>query len=98
MQGVGKPGVHQLSMSFGLGQPRAAASASVGSAMVPGRASRQCRNVRSKQFLPKTLISHAILDYGEGKSMSWYGHTANAEFTPDQLEKFTYPIPKDQGG
>ncbi len=98
MQGVGKPGVHQLSMSFGLGQPRAAASASVGSAMVPGRASRQCRNVRSKQFIPKTLISHAILDYGEGKTMSWYGHTANAEFTPDQLEKFTYPIPKDQGG
>jgi len=54
--------------------------------------------VRSRQFIPKTLISHAILDYGEGKTMSWYGHTANAELVPDIVTKFTYPIPKDQGG
>ena len=97
MQGLGKPGVHFLG-STGAGQPRTAASASVGSARTPGRATRGCRNVRSAQFLPKTLIHHAILDCSDTKTMSWYGHTANAELMPDQLLKFTYPIPKEQGG
>jgi molybdopterin guanine dinucleotide-containing S/N-oxide reductase-like protein len=97
MQGVGRPGVH---MFHGMGgnSPRSAASASVGSAMVPGRACRQCRNVRSKQFVPKTLVHHAILDHSADKPMSWYGHTANAELTPDLLTKFTYPIAAEEGG
>jgi hypothetical protein len=97
MMGMGKPGVHNLG-STGTGQPRTSASASVGSARTPGRATRGVRNVRSAQFLPKTLIHHAILDYSDTKTLSWYGHTANAELMPDQLLKFTYPIPKAQGG
>jgi len=96
MQGIGKPG-QQFGGHHSL-SPNRLASTSVGSAMVPGRACRQVRNVRSKQFVPKTMVHLSILDHGHDNPMSWYGHTANAELMPDHLIKFTYPIPKDEGG
>jgi trimethylamine-N-oxide reductase (cytochrome c) len=97
MQGMGKPGVNFLG-GYASARPSYTRSTSVGGAMRPGRAVRQVRNVRSKQFLPKTLVAHAILDASFENPISWYGHTANAELMADQLEKFYYPIPQEDGG
>jgi trimethylamine-N-oxide reductase (cytochrome c) len=47
------------------------------------------------QMLPKTLIHKAILS---DEPISWYGSTSIWCPTEDQFKKYTYPIPKEEGG
>ncbi len=81
MQGLGKPGVHQIIMSsFGFPQ---------GVVMPNVRAA--CRSypiiVGTTQFIPKTLIPDAILN----PPQSWYGNTFLWETVDKQFIKFKYP-------
>ncbi len=94
MQGLGKPGVHQ--QNFWVGKPRGMALPSttlsrlgVSPAMFPGVFPPP------PQSLPKTLIHTAILS---DEPISWYGSTAIWAPTDDQFKKYTYPIPKAEGG
>ncbi len=94
MQGLFKPGVrHQNSY---LGTPRPAVMPDVmesrrgiSPAMDPGVFPPPA------QFIPKTLIHKAILS---DEPISWYGSTAIWCPTEDQFKKYTYPIPKEEGG
>jgi anaerobic selenocysteine-containing dehydrogenase len=47
------------------------------------------------QMLPKTLVHKAILS---DEPISWYGSTTIWCNTEDQFKKYTYPIPKEEGG
>jgi len=90
MQGLGKPGVHQ--QSWWQGYPRAMAKPD------EKPASKHGTNIMyppPPQFLPKTLIDKAIIS---DKPISWYGSTAIWCPTEDQFKKYTYPIPKREGG
>jgi molybdopterin guanine dinucleotide-containing S/N-oxide reductase-like protein len=82
MQGLGKPGVHQVVMSnFGL----------PGSTMTPvlGEAYRGHNPSAAlpKQIVPKTLIPDAILN----PPVSWYGTTRPWEPVENQFVNYTYP-------
>ncbi len=91
MQGLGKPGVHQQSDWRGF--PRAMV-------MPDEKPARQGSYFGwffppPPQILPKTLIQEAILS---DEPISWYGSTAQMCPTDDQFKKYTYPIPKEDGG
>jgi len=91
MQGLGKPGVHQQSDWRGF--PRAMV-------MPDEKPARQGSYYGwffppPPQILPKTLIQKAILS---DEPISWYGSTAQMCPTDDQFKKYTYPIPKEDGG
>ena len=91
MQGLGKPGVHQQSDWRGF--PRA-------TVMPDERPARQGSYYGwffppPPQVLPKTLIQKAILS---DEPISWYGSAAQMCPTADQFKKYTYPIPKAEGG
>jgi len=91
MQGLGKPGVHQQSDWRGF--PRAMV-------MPDEKPARQGSYFGwffppPPQILPKTLIQQAILS---DEPISWYGSTAQMCPTDDQFKKYTYPIPKEDGG
>ena len=91
MQGLGKPGVHQQSDWRGF--PRAMV-------MPDERPARQGSMYGwffppPPQMLPKTLIQKAILS---DEPISWYGSSAQMCPTEDQFKKYTYPIPKEEGG
>jgi anaerobic selenocysteine-containing dehydrogenase len=47
-----------------------------------------------RQFIPRDKIHDALLN----PPISWYGITWGTLGTEDQFQKFTYPIPKEQGG
>ncbi|MFC1942016.1 molybdopterin-dependent oxidoreductase [Chloroflexota bacterium] len=90
MQGLGKPGVHQH--MFWKGFPR--------STVQPDEHPARRGEVDSffpppAQSIPKTLIEDAILS---DEPISWYGCTAAWCPTEDQFTKYTYPIPKEEGG
>ncbi len=91
MQGLGKPGVHQQSDWRGF--PRAMV-------MPDEKPARQGSMYGwffppPPQVLPKTLIQKAILS---DEPISWYGSSAQMCPTEDQFKKYTYPIPKKEGG
>jgi trimethylamine-N-oxide reductase (cytochrome c) len=90
MQGLGKPGVCQH--SWWQGYPRAA----VRPDEKPARqGSMYGVWPPPKQFIPKTLIHTAILS---DQPLSWYGSSMIWAPTDDQFKKYTYPIPKEEGG
>jgi molybdopterin guanine dinucleotide-containing S/N-oxide reductase-like protein len=107
MQGLGKPGVHQAwcaglprdsvptrtrvamnSLQFMRTAPEAFARDRIrkphGSAFRP----------YSKQCIPKTLIQEAILN----PPVTFWGSGAIDIPVEDQFVKYTYPIPKEEGG
>jgi len=91
MQGLGKPGVHQQSDWRGF--PRAMT-------MPDEKPARRGSYYGwffppPPQIVPKTLIQKAILS---DEPISWYGSTAQMCPTDDQFKKYTYPIPKEDGG
>jgi anaerobic selenocysteine-containing dehydrogenase len=91
MQGLGKPGVHQ--QSWWKGFPRAMA-------MPTETPARQGSYYGwffppPPQVLPKTLIQRAILSDGP---INWYGSSAQICPTEDQFKKYSYPIPREEGG
>ena len=106
MQGLGKPGIHQY---FKMGgddhwmndTPRPARQipdlrfpsekkAQQG-VMFPGQSQLW---ISSKQIIPKTQVAQAILD-GQASSS---GSTMFFAPLEDQFKKYTYPIPKEEGG
>jgi len=109
MQGLGKPGVHQCQISFGLGMPRSltpkkwskavpqniafADSSKIDNIPLP-EMNRFTASVFSKQHISKTKIQDAILN----PPISYYGTGALAEPVEDQFIKYTYPIPREEGG
>jgi len=110
MQGLGKPGVHQCRISLG-GMPRSNAPRSTQMTLEqvvrfgnPGPWTDMSptlnmmhlttTNSFSKQFIPKTLLQDAILD----PPISFWGTGAICDPTEGQFVKYTYPIPKEEGG
>jgi len=83
MQGVGKPGVHQLANSFSvgwkMGLPKVAPSTSA--------AYRWLTIVPVKPLIAKTLIPDAILN----PPISWYGNTLCLSPVEDQFVKYEFP-------
>jgi len=106
MQGLGKPGVHQCQISFrGMpsgnvpGVDRSWQDRTPGAlgAGLPGRILKPMSHtfmVLTKQHIPKTLIHEAILN----PPISYWGHGAIGAQVEDQFLKYTYPIPKEEGG
>jgi trimethylamine-N-oxide reductase (cytochrome c) len=90
MQGLGKPGVHQ--QSWWQGYPRAMAKPDERPAR---QGSMWLVWPPPPQILPKTLIQKAILS---DEPITWYGSTTIWCPTEDQFKKYTYPIPKEEGG
>ena len=82
MQGLGKPGVHQVILS-GFGLP--------GSIFRPSlRAAYRGADIRTglpKQIIPKTLIPDAILN----PPINWYGTPLAWEPVENQFVQYTYP-------
>ncbi len=101
MQGLGKPGVHQAIIMSEIKDtaPRSArALLSAFSSTKPGdrlrRPHASAHTRSSKQFIPKTLVQEAILN----PPLTFYGSGAVAAGVEDQFVKYTYPLPKEEGG
>jgi molybdopterin guanine dinucleotide-containing S/N-oxide reductase-like protein len=97
MQGLGKPGVHQYQISY-AGMPRGKLfsdtffdSKMISRIKTPHNASLF---VSTKQFIPKTLIHKAIMS----PPVTFWGTGAIYDRLEDQFKKYTYPIPKEEGG
>lgn len=100
MQGLGKPGVHQCQISY-QGMPRSELGARwnlvLGKSGFTHRCSRPftCTlQASEKQQIPKTLIHKAI----PNAKLTWWGSTAILAPVEDQFVKYSYPIPKEEGG
>ncbi|MBA7612951.1 Pyrogallol hydroxytransferase large subunit [subsurface metagenome] len=99
MQGLGKPGVHQSQMTQ-KGMPRTN-GLQVRLILNPAFSKRLQRPIQAtvmlapvKQYLPKTLFHKAI----PNPPVSYWGSGAIYAQTEDQFIKYTYPIPKEEGG
>jgi trimethylamine-N-oxide reductase (cytochrome c) len=99
MQGVGKPGVHQWAKMGGLDLPSPIqVLAGDGSLGTKEKAAARWTGYKmmqlAPQIIPKTLLHQAILD----PPVSSWGSTLLCINTEDQFKKYTYPIPKEEGG
>jgi molybdopterin guanine dinucleotide-containing S/N-oxide reductase-like protein len=101
MQGLGKPGVHQVVAMTSIRDniPKSAHKAlSAFSPTKPGdrilRPHSCAHTIASKQFIPKTMIHEAILH----PPITFSGSGACAAPVEDQFIKYTYPLPKEEGG
>ncbi|MGI5939247.1 MAG: molybdopterin-dependent oxidoreductase [Thermoleophilia bacterium] len=98
MQGLGAPGVHQCQITY-FGMPRAEGIKSA-RFFNPALSERIRTPVRTssdawgKQLIPKTLIQEAILR----PPLTFMGSGGQESDTDDQFIKYTYPIPKEDGG
>lgn len=97
MQGLGKPGQHIYNkMADGLTQhdlPVGIAKLRLDVLRGQIWSGRALLNL-GKQIIPKTQFHQAVL---EGKIESW-GSTSLYAHIDDQFKKYTYPIPKEEGG
>ncbi|MFC1901428.1 molybdopterin-dependent oxidoreductase [Chloroflexota bacterium] len=104
MQGLGKPGVHQSQVAYD-GMPRNV----VGGKGHMGMFERLMKRPESdrllkphkttptswgKQLIPKTLIEEAI----SNPPVNFWGTGSHEIEVADQFVKYTYPIPKEEGG
>ncbi len=104
MQGLGKPGVHQFQISMNACMPRIQVPSGFRKTLGKGAFGTEririsllhelTASVYGRQFVPKTMIQEAILN----PPISFMGTGALAAEVDDQLVKYTYPLPKDQGG
>jgi molybdopterin guanine dinucleotide-containing S/N-oxide reductase-like protein len=98
MQGLGKPGVHQWQISyFGMPRPKGLHNFRYFNPQLSQRLTRPMRttiDAWGKQVIPKTLIQEAILNY----PITFYGASGQESPTEDQFVKYTFPIPKEEGG
>jgi molybdopterin guanine dinucleotide-containing S/N-oxide reductase-like protein len=92
MQGIGKPGRHQLNMCGGW--PRGEIWPDLQPAYNGIHFGLGYGSSVPKQFIPRDLIHEAILN----PPISWYGTTLASMPTEDQFVKYKYPIPKEEGG
>jgi molybdopterin guanine dinucleotide-containing S/N-oxide reductase-like protein len=86
MQGLGRPGVHQI--HWGMGMPKTVVTPAVKTAM------RARSFSPMPQQIPRTMVHHAILN----PPITFYGSTAIMASVEDQFIKYTYPIPEEEGG
>jgi len=97
MQGLGKPGVHQAQISY-RSMPRVEGiEQSLDIKGYPERllkTSKASLHAYTKQHIPKTLLQEAILN----PPVSYWGTGAIFAPAEDQIVKYTYPIPKEEGG
>jgi trimethylamine-N-oxide reductase (cytochrome c) len=106
MQGLGGPGVHQTQLSL-LGMPRSNAppttmrlnlmASPVGPLLTQPRLPElhlMTVNCYAKQIIPKTLIQEAIMN----PPITFWGHGSIRAAVEDQFIKYTYPLPKEEGG
>jgi len=105
MQGLGKPGVHQAQIAY-TGMPKNIAAGGkdhMGTfekleGTVAGerilKPHRGTPTAWGKQLLPKTLVEAAI----RKGHLDFWGTGGHEEEPSDQLKKYTYPIPKEEGG
>jgi molybdopterin guanine dinucleotide-containing S/N-oxide reductase-like protein len=106
MQGLGKPGVNQTRTNLGA-MPRdivPQATYDVTSAMMQTSPCEPSHRIQrppssshtevSKQFIPKTLIQEAILN----PPITFWGRGTISGKAENQFVKYTYPIPKEEGG
>jgi trimethylamine-N-oxide reductase (cytochrome c) len=82
MQGLGKPGVHQITMNH-YGMPKSLLTPNLSAAFRGGNPGKGL----PRQIIPKTLIPEAILN----PPITWYGTTQAAEPTENQFVKYQYP-------
>ncbi|MFB0532793.1 MAG: molybdopterin-dependent oxidoreductase, partial [Desulfatiglandales bacterium] len=97
MQGLGKPGVHQYHHMGGdthnvTDLPRSVKDVSRDMMMTIWSGRLQTTLV--PQIISKTLVHHAILK----PPVSSWGSTMLMIPVEDQFKKYTYPIPKEEGG
>jgi len=99
MQGWGKPGANQATtIEWGLMPeemsplPNALVKPSARGARFP------MVSPENKQIIAKTLLADAILDHSHENPISWYGKTSFFDGPEGQFIKYTYPIPKEEGG
>ena len=105
MQGLGKPGVHQAQIAY-LGMPRNVLGAgrqymdmfnNLATSPVGDRLLKPHKGTPlawGKQLVPKTLIEDAI----KNGTVDFWGTGGHEEPTADQYKKYTYPLPKEDGG
>jgi molybdopterin guanine dinucleotide-containing S/N-oxide reductase-like protein len=99
MQGLGKPGVHQYNKIMGgdhfptvdTPRPVKAVGESFQRSIWPGFLQLFSA---SRQVIPKTLVHQAILH----PPVSSWGSTGQFIPVEDQFKKYTYPIPREEGG
>jgi len=106
MQGLGKPGVHQCANVGSLPRTSYSSKTSLHVHVLAADAARTAinnrilrphlatRNAFTKQQIPKTLIQEAILN----PPINFWGNGAIDSPREDQFKKYTYPIPKEEGG
>jgi molybdopterin guanine dinucleotide-containing S/N-oxide reductase-like protein len=98
MQGLGGPGVHQCQLTY-FGMPRAEGLKST-RFFNPQLSERLKKPVQTtidawgKQLIPKTLIQDAILN----PPLTFIGSGGQESPVEDQFIKYTYPLPKEEGG
>ena len=90
MQGLGKPGVHQYNR---FDMPRKMSTAAYSKRLWNNWNGRLWQ-YNTKQIIPKTLIQEAILN----PPITSWGSTQFLAPVEDQFVKYTYPIPKEEGG
>jgi anaerobic selenocysteine-containing dehydrogenase len=99
MQGLGGPGVHQHQLTY-FGMPRAAGLSGTffwnpeihERLAIPVMGSVAAWQ---KQIIPKTLVQEAI---ESDEPIVFHGAGAQEGLVEDQFQKYTYPIPKKEGG
>lgn len=86
MQGIGKPGVHQVWPTSGIPTPLVTPDAS---SAAPFRRLPWMKQLISKVFIHKAILDPPISHWGKSRF-----------FLPveDQFKKYTYPIPEEEGG
>ncbi len=106
MQGLGRPGVNQFQIGFNPGLPRAQMPGSrnlrqgiIGlkdpnEKIQPLMLFKFTANCFTKQAIPKTYIQDAILN----PPITFWGTGGLSETPENQFQKYTYPIPREQGG
>jgi len=99
MQGLGGPGVHHHQLTY-FGLPRAGGLTGTffWNPDIEDRLSVPVQTTISswqKQIIPKTYIHTAI---ESDEPMEFFGSGAIETPTEDQFKKYTYPLPKEEGG
>jgi len=106
MTGLGKPGVHQAQIAY-QGMPRNIVAPKTGGHMGMFESLKSSKygdrllkphsitpTAWGKQMIPKTLIEEAI----NNPPINFWGTGSHEVSTSDQFVKYTYPIPKEDGG
>jgi trimethylamine-N-oxide reductase (cytochrome c) len=105
MRGLGKPGVHQAQIAY-TGMPKNIIAGGKDHMGTFGKLEGTLAGERllkphrgtptawGKQMIPKTLIEEAI----RKGTVDFYGTGGHEEETSNQYKKYTYPIPKEEGG